>query len=526
MDLAAVETLFNELEFRTLIRRLHSLARPSDMSREKQQLSLFGEEVARVGFASDYETTVHLVNDLEGLKKLQEKLTGTPRISLDTETTSVEPMRAKLVGISLATQAGEGYYIPTGHQTGDPQLPEELVIDALRPFLTNGDTEIIGHNLKYDGLVLTRCGLKPASYEFDTMIAEWLVEPSSRRLGLKDVADRYLRVNMTRIEDLIGTGKNQLNMADVPVEKVAPYAAADADIPLQLQSILQNRLEDHNALDLFKDVEMPLVPILADMEEVGISLDVPFFQQMSAELQELSAEIKEKVFKSIGYEFNLNSTQQLSKALFESLKLDPPDRRKKTASGFYSTSAAVLEQMRGNHPVVDRILEYREYTKLKSTYVDALPQQINQETKRVHTSFNQTGSVTGRLASSNPNLQNIPIRTELGQRVRRGFIAEGTDSVLLTVDYSQIELRIVASMSNDKAMLSAFLEGQDIHTATASAVFDIPIDQVNKEHRRQAKAINFGLIYGMSAFGLSHTTGLTLAESEDFVQAYFEQFPG
>ncbi|MCJ7622478.1 MAG: hypothetical protein MUO76_03170, partial [Anaerolineaceae bacterium] len=333
MDLAAVETLFNELEFTTLIRRLRSLAQPSVMTSEKQQLSLFGEEVASVGFASDYQTSVLLVNDLEGLKKLQEKLASSPRISLDTETTSIEPMRAKLVGISLATQAGEGYYIPTGHQTGDPQLPEELVIDALRPFLTNGDKKIIGHNLKYDGLVLTRCGLKPSSYEFDTMIAEWLIEPSSHRLGLKDMADRYLHVTMSRIDDLIGKCKNQLSMADVPVDKVAPYAAADADIPIQLQPFLQNRLEEQNALNLFKDVEMPLIPILADMEETGISLDIPFFEQMSAELLERTGEIKTKVFESIGYEFNLNSTQQLSKVLFETLRLEPPPGTKKTASG-------------------------------------------------------------------------------------------------------------------------------------------------------------------------------------------------
>jgi DNA polymerase-1 len=309
------------------------------------------------------------------------------------------------------------------------------------------------------------------------------------------------------------------------VALTAPYAAADAEVVVRLRPILEKRLAEQNAGKLFDEIEMPLVSVLAHMEQAGVALDTAFFKGMSAELSQRLAEIESEVIRAVGYPFNLNSTQQLSKVLFETLHLAPPDRRKKTASGHFSTSADVLEELRGLHPVVDLILENRELAKLKSTYVDALPLQVNPRTGRVHTSYNQTGSVTGRLASSEPNLQNIPTRTEIGRRVRQGFIA-GPGRLLLSVDYSQIELRIVAHMSGDEAMLNAFRAGQDIHAATAAAILSKPLEQVNRDERRNAKAINFGLIYGMSAFGLSRSTGLTLGESERFVKAYFQQFPG
>jgi DNA polymerase-1 len=357
------------------------------------------------------------------------------------------------------------------------------------------------------------------------MIAEWLTNPASHNLGLKNMAEVYLDATMTRIDTLIGKGKTQITMDYVAVAAAAPYAAADAEICLRLRPILYKKMEEVNALPLFENLEMPLIPVLLDMETNGISVDVPYLQVISTELYKRMNEIESAIYDTVGYPFNINSTQQLSKVLFESLRLDPPDRRKKTASGHYSTSADVLEDLRGKHPVVDMVLEYRELSKLKSTYVDALPLQVNTRTGRIHTVFSQTGSVTGRLASSDPNLQNIPTRSDLGRRVRGGFIP-GPGLVLLSVDYSQIELRLVAHMSGDEAMCNAFHAGHDIHAATAAGIFGTPIDQVSKDQRRQAKGINFGLIYGISAFGLSRYTGLTLGESENFSKAYFKEFPG
>jgi len=330
---------------------------------------------------------------------------------------------------------------------------------------------------------------------------------------------------MTNIEELIGKGKSQISMAEVDVGAAAAYAAADAEIPLRLMPLLSKDLERVNGMQLMKEIEIPLITVLAEMEMSGILLDLPFFENMSEELQGRLNEMASQVYQSVGKEFNLNSTQQLSDVLFNHLRLEPPNRGKKTASGHYSTSAAVLETLRGKHEVVDWVLEHRELSKLKSTYLDALPSAVNPITGRVHTSYGQTGAVTGRLSSANPNLQNIPIRTTEGRRVRNGFIA-GPGNVLLSVDYSQIELRIVAHMAEDEGMLTAFRQGQDIHAITAGAIYSVPLDAVTKEQRRHAKAINFGLIYGMSAFGLTRSTDLTLAESQDFVETYFKQFPG
>jgi DNA polymerase-1 len=357
------------------------------------------------------------------------------------------------------------------------------------------------------------------------MSAEWLTNPASHNLGLKNLAWIRLESQMTHIEDLIGKGKAQITMDAVPIQPAAMYAAADAETSLRLVPVLEAELEAGNCRRLLDEVEMPLVGVLADMELAGIAVDVPFFDRMSEELRLRLSEIELRIYDAVGTSFNLNSTQQLSVMLFDRLRLEPPDRRKRTSSGHFSTSADVLEDLKGQHVVVDWILEYRELSKLKSTYVDALPQQINPATGRIHTSFSQTGAVTGRLASSDPNLQNIPTRTDLGRRVRRGFIA-GPGHTLLSVDYSQIELRIVAHMAEDEAMLAAFHAGQDIHTATAAAIYSVPLDQVTKDQRRNAKGINFGLIYGMSSFGLSRATNLTLAESEIFSKAYFQQFPG
>lgn len=330
---------------------------------------------------------------------------------------------------------------------------------------------------------------------------------------------------MTEIQALIGKGRSQITIAEVPVAQAAAYAAADADMTLRLVPQLQAELEQKNALGVFDEIEMPLVAVLSDMEIAGVRLDTDFLSSMSEELETRLGQIASQIYRAVGEEFNLNSPQQLSTALFNRLGLEPPDRTRKTSSGFYSTAAEVLEALRREHEVVEWVLEYRELSKLKSTYVDSLPQQVNPATGRVHTSYNQTGSVTGRIASSDPNLQNIPIRTELGREVRKAFIADD-NNVLLAVDYSQVELRIAAHMSGDAGMIAAFKAGQDIHAATAAAIYNQEIDTVTREQRRHAKAINFGLLYGMSPFGLTRATDLTLAEAEDFVATYFERFPG
>ena len=531
IDYKAVRAIFKELEFKTLFNRMRDLPAVLEAS-PPAQLSLFGDPtstrpapIERIGSLHQHKLNVDIINTLDSLQYLASNISSAPGFSFDTETTGTDPLQCDLVGISIAFEEGTGCYIPIGHTTGEDQLPLATIVDLLGPIFADKKLEKYGHNLKYDCLVLAQNGIDVKPLSFDTMIAGWLVQPDSRHLGLKDMADEYLGIEMTRIETLIGKGKNQISMAEVPVDQVAPYAAADAEIPLQLKKLLAGEMEERNAAHLFTDLEMPLIPVLMVMEQNGIGLNAEFYDKMSHELDNRTGAIEQQVHALIGHTVNLNSTQQLSKALFETLGLKPPRGTRTTASGHYSTSADVLEGLRGDHTVIDLLLEYRELTKLKSTYVDALPQQINPKTGRVHTSLNQTGSVTGRLASSNPNLQNIPTRTDLGRKVREGFVPSA-GMVLLSVDYSQIELRIVAHMSEDKAMLAAFRHNEDIHATTAAAIYGIPIDTVSKAQRRHAKAINFGLIYGMSAFGLTRTTDLTLAEAENFSTAYFQQFPG
>jgi DNA polymerase-1 len=529
-DPQPVEELFRELEFRSLLPRLKNLTQAtSNVPAALQQLSLFtAPEPRRVGIGVPSNQAVNpiLVTSAKALSELSARLSAAPSLAFDTETTSTDPMRADLVGIALAVDGDTGYYIPVGHHAPEgSQLHLDQVLSALHDPLTNPDQPKIGHNLKYDALVLKRLGIDVNPLAFDTMIAEWLTNPASHNLGLKNLAWDRLGVEMIHIEELIGKGKNQVSMADVEIKTAGHYAAADAAITMRLVTQLKSELEQLNAAKLMDTVEMPLVGVLVDIEHSGVGLDGKFLAKMSAELASRMVDIEKSIYASAGTTFNLNSTQQLSNILFERLKLEPPDRRKRTTSGHFSTSVDVLDELRGQHVIIDKIMEYRELAKLKSTYIDTLPQQVNPITGRVHTSYNQTGSVTGRLASSEPNLQNIPTRTDLGRRVRQGFIA-APGNLLISVDYSQIELRIVAHMAQDEAMLASFRAGQDIHAATAAAIYNIPLASVSKEQRRHAKAINFGLIYGMSAFGLSRTTDLTLAEAEDFVRAYFQQFPG
>lgn len=529
-DPAKVEALFRELEFRSLMGRLNALypALGKSGSTKQEQLSLFTSapsEAKPVAHQAG-EITVHVVNDDRSLEDLLQRLNSAKVISFDTETTSTDQMRADLVGISLAVDNEQGWYIPVGHNKElGKQLPLKKVIDALREPLTDTKIPKVGHNLKYDFVMLVRNGLRPDPLTFDTMVAEWLTNPISHNLGLKNLAWVRLDFRMTEITELIGTGRKQITMDQVPIEKAAPYAAMDAIAVIRLLPDLQKELKENAAMKLFEEIEMPLVPVLADMEMTGIALDIKFLKHMSGQLQTRMNELEDKVYEYVGERFNINSTQQLSNAIFNRLKLVPPDRTRRTDAGNYSTSAEVLESLKGKHPVVDLLLEFRELSKLKSTYLDALPEQVNPRTGRVHTSYNQAGSVTGRIASSDPNLQNIPVRTELGRQVRQAFVA-APDFTLLSVDYSQVELRIAAHMSNDQAMLAAFRADQDIHTATAAAILGKTLGRVTKDERRNAKAINFGLLYGMSPYGLTRSSDLTLAEAEDFVEAYFQQFPG
>ncbi len=529
-DPAKVEALFRELEFRSLMGRLTALYAAFGKSgvKKQEQLSLFAHTAptAEAKVETKGELTVHVVNDAHSLSELVRALEAAKVISFDTETTSTDQMRADLVGISLSVDANEGWYIPVGHKPElGKQLPLDRVIGALRLPMTNAKIPKVGHNIKYDFVMLARNGLRPTPLTFDSMVAEWLTNPTSHNLGLKNLAWVRLDFRMTEISELIGTGKKQITMDQVPIEKAASYAAMDAISVIRLLPGLQAELAKSAAQKLFDEIEMPLVEVLADMEMTGIGLDISFLEKMSKEMQARLNVLEDQVYEHVGEQFNINSTQQLSNALFNRLKLSPPDRTRRTDAGNYSTSAEVLESLQGKHPIIDSLLEYRELSKLKSTYLDALPQQVNPHTGRVHTSYNQAGSVTGRIASSDPNLQNIPIRTELGRQVRQAFIA-APGYILLSVDYSQVELRIAAHMSNDQAMLAAFRADEDIHAATAAAILGKTLGQVTKSERRNAKAINFGLLYGMSPYGLTRTSDLTLAEAEDFVEAYFRQFPG
>jgi len=536
LDVPAIEAFFKELEFRTLLKTLEKLTgQPASASTTltaslapakpgaSGQMSMFVNEPQIIAPKIESNVTVHIVDTDKKLSDLVKALNKAKVISFDTETTSTEEMQADIVGISLAVKEGEGYYIPIGHIAGN-NLPLKQVIDALTEPMTNPKIGKVAHNAKYDYIILAKAGLLVTPLTFDTMLAEFIIDPSSRHLGLKNLAFVKLGEEMTHIEELIGKGKKQISMDQVVIESVAPYAVADAETTLRLMPLAETELKRVNGEKLLQEIDLPLTPVLADMEMEGIMLDLPFFEKMSKELTKRLGEIEKQVYDMVGKPFNINSTQQLSDVLFKTLGLEPPDKNNKTASGHYSTAAGVLDELSGKHPVVDLILENRELSKIKSTYVDALPPAVDAN-GRVHTSYSQIGAVTGRLSSNNPNLQNIPIRTETGRKVRNGFIA-AKGNVLLSVDYSQIELRIVAHMAQDEGMLAAFRADEDIHSTTAGAIYGVDSEAVTKEMRRHAKAINFGLIYGMSAFGLTRSTDLTLSEAETFVKTYFTKFPG
>ncbi len=529
-DYDEVLDLFHRLEFNSLIERLPE---PKDLmpAGVAHQLRLFGEERAGAerpnaegAVAADEDlATYRLVATEDGLRRLVARLEEATILTVDTETTSVDPMEAQLVGISLTDGARRGYYIPVAAPARDPRLPLGAVIDALNPMLTELQIPKQGHNIKYDLIVLEQAGSGIEPLAFDTMIAEWLLDPASKNLGLKDLAWTRLHERMTPITDLIGAGRSQISMDQVPVEEAAPYACADVDITHRLRTILEPELKERELWSLFTEVEMPLVPVLAAMEQAGIGFDVQQMERMSQDLAARLDDIEAEIRDMVGYSINVNSTQQLSDALFKALDL-PSQGVRRTKTGHYSTAAGVLERLQDEHPVVDLILEHRTLSKLKSTYVDALPRLVRSDTGRLHTSYNQTGTVTGRISSSDPNLQNIPIRTELGRHIRRAFVADAGWK-LIAADYSQVELRVMAHVSGDEGLLGAFARGEDVHATTAAAILDIPPGEVTSDQRRLAKAVNFGLSYGQTAYGLAQATGLTQPEAEDFIETYFERFP-
>jgi len=512
-DRAQVLDLFRRLEFRSLIDRLPPVEGPA------RQLSLFeaGEPAPRPA-----TTRYHLVTETGRLEALVRRLSQAPAVTFDTETTSPDPMRAELVGLAFTDREGEGWYIPVGHLQG-AQLPLAQVLEAVGPLLEDPRVPKQAHNAKYDLGVLARYSVRVAGLAFDTMIAEWLTDPASRNLGLKNLAFVRLGVEMTPLRDLIGSGRRQITMAQVDVERAAAYAAADVDMTHRLAQVLEPELRQKGHWDLFVEMELPLVEVLLGMEMTGVALDVRFLQGMSEDLARRLADLEEEIQRTVGHHFNVNSSQQLAEVLFDRLGL-PTRGVPRTSTGRYSVAAGVLESLRGAHPVIELILEQRELAKLKSTYVDSLPALVNPDTGRLHTSYNQTGTVTGRISSSQPNLQNIPIRSPLGRQVRRAFVAR-PGWLLLGADYSQVELRVLAHISGDQGLLAAFRRGEDIHATTAAAIFDVPLEEVTPQQRRFAKQINFGLIYGMSTYRLARDAGLTQAEAENFVAQYFGRFP-
>lgn len=468
------------------------------------------------------KTRYSTVDDEGEFKKLLSRIEDAKEFAVDTETSCRSPIESELVGISISLEKEKAFYIPVGHREGK-NLDINLVLKEFKPLLEDDKIKKTGQNLKFDLEVLKNYGIDLNGIGFDTMLASYLLNPSSRQHNLSNLALEYLDYRMIPISDLIGSGKKQKSFAEVPVKSATSYSCEDADITLRLKEILEPRLKSYSLDKLFYEVELPLIQVLAGMELVGVSIDRDYLKELSSRMDVELSRIVNQIYKMAGKEFNLNSPQQLSKVLFEDLGLTPI--RKTAKKTIASTDFGVLEELAKVHPLPQKLLEYRQLFKLKSTYIDALPALVNKRTKRVHTSFNQTVTATGRLSSSEPNLQNIPIKTEIGSQIRKGFIPRNEDYLLLSSDYSQIELRILAHFSEDETLMDSFFKGEDIHTRTASEVFGVPLDKVTPEQRRQAKTANFAIIYGVSAYGLSQQTEMTPKEASMFIDIYFKRYP-
>lgn len=548
-DFTEVANLFVELEFNTIFQRIPNAPPdklPQDLATIKPPppMPLDNQPPPSTEDSAPPPDGRYItVDQPHQLADLVAALKASPQLAVDVETDGTNETEANLVGIAITPVARQGYYIPLRHglsqtetqasmfegdtateETQPSQLSLDAVQQALAPILADAQTLKFMHNAKFDMTVLERHGLPVQPPIFDTMIAAWLSNNAPDvRYGLKELARNELGLKMTPIKSLIGSGKKQITMDQVAIETVTPYAGADVDLTLRLADIIKPRLTPTTER-ILNELELPLIYVLKDMEMTGIKLDVAVLQAMSVQLTQQLHTLTEQIHEVAGRTFNLNSTQQLSDVLFDELML-PTARLKKTKSGHYSTAAGVLESLQGTHKIIDFMLDYRQLSKLKSTYVDALPALINPQTGRVHTSYSQVGVSTGRLASMNPNLQNIPIRTPQGREIRRAFMTE-PGWRLIAADYSQVELRILAHVANDPGLLAAFNNDEDIHAATAANVLGVPIDEIDKDQRRIAKAVNFGLVYGQTAFGLAQGTSMSQKEARQFIDTYFEKYPG
>jgi DNA polymerase-1 len=540
-DVEAVHVIFDELEFR---RAKETMAKifskeiaeasssdtdaDSDSSAGSGQFSLFDapgsgtKAEAKATGRQTLATTDHLYQLVEegmGTKLFLQTLMKQTSVCFDTETTGLDPLAAELVGIAFCWEKGKGYYLPVPE---DKAAAQEIV-DLLKPFFESAAIEKIGQNLKYDIKVLDKYGVDVKGPLFDTMLAHYLINPDMRH-NMDILAETYLNYTPQSIVELIGKkGKNQKSMRDIAVEKVKEYAVEDADITYQLKHHFAPELKSANLDKLFHDIEIPLLKVLAAMEIEGINLDEDYLSSLSRKLTEDIARLQENIYKEAGEEFNIASPKQLGEILFSKLKL--VDKPKKTKTGQFSTAEDVLSYLAKDHQIITDVLEYRGLAKLQSTYVDALPDQVNPDTQRIHTNYMQTVAATGRLSSTDPNLQNIPIRTERGRQVRKAFVPRDENYVLLAADYSQIELRIIAALSAEDNMMEAFKSGADIHSSTAARVFDVALEDVTREQRSNAKTVNFGIIYGVSAFGLSNQTDLDRNESKELIETYYKTYP-
>jgi DNA polymerase-1 len=540
-DMEAATAIFEELEFRRIqenFRKIFSLsteAAPTESTSASKstttpaaaQFDLFnpppgqGTAVPESSRESQQSVNHHYqwVNSATGRRLLLEKLIRQNSVCFDTETTGLDALQAELVGIAFSWEQKKGYYLALPPERAAAQI----ILEAFRPFFENEEIEKIGHNLKYDLKVLLKYDLKVAGPLYDTMIAHYLINPDMRH-NMVILAETYLNYSPQSITELIGKkGKNQGSMRDVPLDQQTQYAVEDADITLQLKHHFEKELAEADTTALFKTVELPLAQVLTDMEAEGINLNVKFLKELSKTLNADISILEKDIFEEVGETFNLASPKQLGVILFEKLKL--VDKPKKTKTGQYSTAEDILSYLSKEHPIVAKILEWRSLQKLENTYVSALPNDINPNTKRIHTVYNQAVAATGRLSSNNPNLQNIPIRTPRGQEVRKAFIPRDDDHILMAADYSQIELRIIAALSKDPAMVKAFQNNEDIHAATAARVFDVSLEEVTREQRSNAKTVNFGIVYGVSAFGLSQQTNLNRNESKELIDTYYERYP-
>jgi len=524
-DNKSVMKIFDELEFKRVKETFFKIFGFNDNKGIDQEL-IQGDLFSGNDLVQDKSNLIRSnsyyqrIDSNEELEYLMTKLLIQKVVAFDTETESLNSLDTEIVGISFSWTENKGFYVPIAN---NKSLQKEY-FDILRPFFENDQIIKVGHNLKFDIKVLFKYDISVSGPLYDTMVAHYLINPDMRH-NLDTLSESYLNYSPISIETLIGKkGKNQGSMRDVPVEKVTDYASEDADLALQLKKIFDKELNDNGVKDIFNDIEIPIINVLADMEKEGISIDSSYLSKLDKEFEVELSKLKKGIFEKSGEEFNLNSPKQLGDILFEKLKL--VSKPKKTKTGQYSTSEEVLSSLAGEHEIIRNILEWRSLDKLQNTYVRSLPNEVNNRTGRIHTKFNQTVTTTGRLSSNNPNLQNIPIRTQNGQKIREAFIPRSQEFELLAADYSQIELRVIASISKDKNMVDAFTKNQDIHTITASKIYNIDPDDVSREQRGNAKTVNFGIIYGVSAFGLSQQTNLSRSESKIMIDSYFENYPG